>query len=1214
MNYDTIKLTEQLEELRKKNALLEAQLHQRTFELEVLNDLSLQIGYSLNYDDLCRLMLQHLHRVVPYVVSGSFLLLEEPYELYVQYTRPIVPSLMEDIRQRMMSTVSHMKGKTIRSSQIRVRSYEVAGSDAMRLPVTNLRSVFQVPLIVGAQREIIGLIFVGAEQANMFHEEQVRILYTVANQASVAVQQLHALLVAEEQRLECMVKHLPDGVLMLDADRRIMFINPAGREYLSLLAPELQVGDTLHHLAQESLEMLLQPYPVRCFEVEVGDDEESRRVFEIAIQPVEIEPYTGGWTLVVRNITGRKRAEEEIRRLNEQLEQRIVERTEQLEAANQDLQQQMQVRQQTEEALRRERDLLHSIMETSPVGILVADRSGQFIFANRRAEHVLGLSEEEIQQRTCYSTEWHVTDHQGGEVTREDIAFHQVVQNGQALLDVRQAVVRPSGERVLLSINAAPLCDEDGLVERVVFTVRDVTRRMQDEHSLRLSETKLRLITTQMPSILWTTDTNLSLTEVLGSGLVRQGSDVSMAVGQTIYELYGTDSTDSPAVTAHLRALRGLSAGYEIALHGCDFEVRVDPLRNEEGQIVGCIGLALDIRERKEAEEQIRALNMELEQRVVERTAQLKAANEELQQAWEAAEAATNAKSEFLANMSHEIRTPLNAIIGMSSLLLDTSLSADQYDFAETIRMSSEGLLSIINDVLDFSKIEAGKLELEEYPFNLHDCIEQSLDMVAARAAEKTISVAYTVADQTPTLLVGDVLRLRQILINLLSNAVKFTEQGEILVTVGLFGADGRNMSTNVASVSPLDEVHTIHVAVQDTGIGIPENRIDRLFRSFSQVNASTTRKYGGTGLGLAISKNLAELMGGTMWVESVLEQGSTFHFTFQAKPATREQLPLADHSVETPSKQDEAIVAHLVEPFAEDDFYARAEEQAQSSLPKLSLLTGRYVLIVGDNESNRRILTRQMGSWGMLPCVVSTTMHALAYLQKGIVYDALVIDMHVSEDELLAFVEQMQSCCPEQSLPLIICIAASSRAEYRKIAQQEKRFLLDRPIKPAQLYYGLSQLIGGGQVTDGEVEWGDRYEATKGCEEAKSPSRLQPALRILLVEDNVFNQRVALRFLEKIGYQADVVTNGVEALKAMQEHGYDVVLMDIQMPEMDGLEATRRIRADFPANQQPLIVAMTAHALRGDRERCLEAGMDEYISKPVQIEELAAVLEPSKL
>jgi PAS domain S-box-containing protein len=660
------------------------------------------------------------------------------------------------------------------------------------------------------------------------------------------------------------------------------------------------------------------------------------------------------------------------------------------------------------------------------------------------------------------------------------------------------------------------------VLENVQLTAalqQELAERVRTEEALRDANFRTTTTLESITDAFFALDTNWRFTYLNRRAEQLLDQRASNLLGRSYWEAFPEEHARSPFEEHHRRAVREQAPvsfeAYDLKLETW-FEVRDYPSREGLGVYFR------DISEQKRYEQ-------------------------ELVRAKETAEAATRAKSEFLANMSHEIRTPMNAVIGLTGLLLDTPLNGEQREFLETIRNSGDSLLTIINDILDFSKIESGKLDLESQPFDLCDCVEEAFDLLARRANEKQLDLVYQIDTTVPQALIGDVTRLRQIIVNLLSNAVKFTHHGEVVVSAHAMPLGG--------------DTFEVRISVRDTGIGIPADRMDRLFRAFSQVDTSTTRQFGGTGLGLAISRRLCELMGGRMWAESTEGQGTTFTFTFRAEAAP-----------------------------AQPKVYLRGA---------VPVLSGKRLLIVDDNETNRHILALQAEGWGMYTRAAASGEEALRWLAQGDPFDLAILDMQMPRMDGAQLASAIRALPGRAPLPLVLLTSLGRREE--DMASGNFAACLTKPVKAALLYDTLIHTLGGSRGAGA---------ATSAQQSISALMASRLPLRILLAEDNVVNQKVALKTLERMGYRADVVANGIEALEALARQPYDAVLMDVQMPELDGLEASRRIWREFPPARRPRIIAMTANAMQGDREACLAAGMDDYISKPVQAEQLQSALE----
>ena len=554
------------------------------------------------------------------------------------------------------------------------------------------------------------------------------------------------------------------------------------------------------------------------------------------------------------------------------------------------------------------------------------------------------------------------------------------------------------------------------------------------------------------------------------------------------------------------------------------------PFRDKEGNVAGIIGIGRNVTAQKQAE---------LEN--IQSRAQ--------------AEAANRAKSEFLANMSHEIRTPLNGVIGMTELALDTELTAEQRDYLDTVKLSAGTLLNVINDILDFSKIEAGKIDIEAVDFDLRNCIEAALKTLALRADEKGLELLCDIADDVPITVKSDPTRLEQMVLNLVGNAIKFTNVGQVSVKVEV---EDRQI-----------DYMMLHFTVADTGIGIPEEKQNAIFDSFTQADASTTRKFGGTGLGLTITSRLAAMMGGRIWVESEVGKGSEFHFTARVIAGSEQvQQPLSD-------------------------------------LP-YNLLPGVRVLVVDDNQTNRVILERMLSRWSMRPCCVESGEFALQELmsarESGDPFLLIITDMHMPRMDGFSLIEQIRSRLEISTAPVIMLSSGAHKGETARRRRLGLSASLTKPIRQNELRDAIARSLDrrAGQIAP----------VSAPSHPERRVSKPATGLRVMVAEDNAVNQRLAIRLLEKRGHQVTLASNGQEALELLEKSAYDLVFMDVQMPLIDGLEATRMIRArEMKTGAHQPIVALTAHAIKGDQERCVEAGMDGYLAKPIRPEELDSVL-----
>jgi PAS domain S-box-containing protein len=780
---------------------------------------------------------------------------------------------------------------------------------------------------------------------------------------------------------------------------------------------------------------------------------------------------------------------------------------------------------QTAAKLTQQEQFMRAVVDAVPSVIAVRDHHGRLELVNQVLADLTGEAADALVGRQIDAIAW-------PGIHGASLRVAGMPESGEL-----QQIKLANGEERWLWTLEKPLPGSHSEHQRVLTVSTDITARKRTEDELAGERNLLKTLMDNLPDYIFIKDmagryitANTAHVQLLGAARVEE------LAGKTDFDFFSNSST-LPFFTDEQRVMRSgtpLLDRVEIINRESEAKQRwvlasKIPLRDASGSVSGVIGISRDI------------------------TA-LKTVEAELRTAKEAAEAATRAKSDFLATMSHEIRTPMNAVIGMTSLLLDTPLSAEQAEFVDTIRISGENLLAIINDILDFSKIESGRMELEHRPFHLVESIEDVLDLFSPRAAEKGIELAVELGNPLPVMVIGDQVRLRQVLVNLVSNALKFTEKGEVVVSVtaAVEGATCR-----------------LHCAVRDTGIGIPGDRLHRLFQSFTQIDSSTTRRYGGTGLGLAISKRLVGLMGGALTVQSEVGAGSTFAFSAA--------FALPEGGCEEVTREQ----------------------------PDFSRLDGKRVLIVDDNQTNLTILTHQLQRWGIEVTAVREASAALGAVANDPGFDAAIFDVVMPEMNGVQLAQQLRRLPQAPVLPIILLSSSGDVYSADMMHALQLAATLSKPVKGAQLFEALSGALGasgrGTRVRRRvQSQFGKVAPATTG-------------LRILLAEDNPINQKVALRILQRLGYEADVAETGLAVLAALDAATYDVIFMDVQMPELNGLDATRRIRAELPPTRQPYIIALTADATAGFQNECLASGMNDYVSKPIRIDELVAALQQVK-
>ena len=1137
------------------NRLL-TETEQRAAELAIVNRISQALASQLDLEALIELVGDQVHAAFEADITYIALLDRQTERIRFPYQvgeRHDTLTLGQGLTSRILET-----GQPLLINQnIAARRAEL-GIERIG---TEVMSYLGVPITIGP--EATGVISVqSTTEEGRFDEDDLRLLTTIAANVGAALE--NARLYQETQRRAVQMAALAEvsreisatldlpvvleriagqACELLDAGTSAVYLlQPDGHKLKGIaargdvaqqvLADEVQLGQGIvGHIVQNGVAERIDDTTRDPRSVHLAGSKETLAGEKLMVAPLLIQEHAIGGLAVWRNPQDPPFDEAELSFSTGLAQQAVV------AIENARLFSEVQA----------QKIFSESLVQNTPVAIVTGTGGSAVTSWNPAAERLFGYTRDEALGRDLDEL---ITPL---EMRSEGSRFRDQIMAGKAVHAVTQRA-RKDGNLVdveLLSVRVTVPGQEPGYIA----IYHDITELTAATREIEESQRRLADIINFMPDAVLVIDregkviawnraieemTGTTAEEMLGKGDYEYALPFYGERRPILIDLVTVPQKELEQDHAQIRregtVLVGETYVPQLKGGGAYLLGTASPLSDSKGQVVGAIEVIRDFTERKQMEEA-------------------------LHQAKEAAEAATQTKSAFLATMSHEIRTPMNAVIGMTGLLLDTPLTPEQREFAETIRTSGDALLTIINDILDFSKIEARRMELERQPFDLRECVESAMDLLAPSAMEKGLNLGCVVESDVPPAIVGDVTRLRQVLVNLLSNAVKFTEEGEVIVTVERTGE----------IAAPLQE---LHFAVRDTGIGIPPELMGRLFQPFSQVDGSMTRRFGGTGLGLAISQHLTELMGGTMWAESPADSplpvggpGSAFHFTVRAEVAP------------TPA----------------------ARAYPQGIQPRLE---GKHALIVDDNPTNQRILSLQTQAWGMLPHATGSPAEALEWLHRGDPFDVAFLDLQMPEMDGVALAAEIRRLREASALPLVI-LSSLGKRESQADEGEWAAFLL-KPIKASQLYNVLADVFGveTEEAPVPQLEGKPAFEADMG---QRHP------LRILLAEDNLINQKLGLRLLERMGYRADVAANGLEVLQSLRRQPYDVVLMDVQMPEMDGLEASRAIWSEWPAEQRPRIIAMTANVMPEDRQECLAAGMDDFIAKPIRVDELVAALGKSR-